>query len=51
MNIKTKQLFLHVEQMQEVEVFKESFKGNGMDKVINHAGGIVSYRGEIERAM
>ncbi len=25
------------------------FQSNGMSKVINHAGGIVSYRGEIER--
>lgn len=25
------------------------FQQNGMQKVINHAGGIVSYRGEIER--
>ena len=25
------------------------FKSNGHEKVINHAGGIVSYRGEIER--
>lgn len=25
------------------------FKRNGLDKVINHAGGIVSYRGDIEK--
>ena len=25
------------------------FKKNGMDKVINHSGGIVSYRGEVVR--
>jgi len=25
------------------------FKSNGHERVINHAGGIVSYRGEIER--
>ncbi len=25
------------------------FKSNGMEKVINHYGGIMSYRGEIER--
>ena len=25
------------------------FQQNGMDSVINHSGGIVSYRGEIER--
>jgi len=25
------------------------FKSNGFDRVINHAGGIVSYRGDIER--
>lgn len=25
------------------------FKQNGMENVINHSGGIVSYRGEIER--
>ena len=25
------------------------FKQNGLDNVINHAGGIVSYRGEIEK--
>jgi len=27
------------------------FQQNGMNNVINHAGGIVSYRGEIERAI
>jgi rhodanese-related sulfurtransferase len=28
---------------------QEVFKQNGMDKVINHAGGIVTYRGDIVR--
>lgn len=28
---------------------QQVFRQNGMKKVINHSGGIVSYRGEIER--
>jgi rhodanese-related sulfurtransferase len=28
---------------------QQVFKQNGMDRVINHAGGIVTYRGEIEK--
>jgi rhodanese-related sulfurtransferase len=28
---------------------QQVFKQNGMERVINHAGGIVTYRGEIEK--
>lgn len=28
---------------------QQVFRQNGMEKVINHAGGIVSYRGDIDR--